>query len=494
MRMMRGTCQYAYKSSADDFKRRARLRLPKPLMALCGPDPGSRRVTPRDLGFVLPSRGFCFSSVQQYAHVVGRYGLTESLKCADLPWRSSLHICRIEVALPRRAVTVGEAGYSALDTDATAAAGRQVTRDRRKTHPLICTLIGPFAHNVTMGVICRSSRAQDTALFLSPEQLGCSSSFGERIALHCSEYRDHSSLQVHTLLSPRTHAAMLDLERPMPVPLDQSASKDSACSSRSFDDDITLTLPRYSNELHGVAHFLLKPELREPHCPWPRHRWRKVVLSLEGTQIFLRQASGFLICVTPLSLQAAETGLATDCVKRPNVFRLRVEGFQFLLAAADAMSALNRIDRLSAAANVSLDLDERGLPRDNGMFTATMPRRSQTSSAISGLMRRWRDSSLGHDQAWLRRENRSSGCLSDPRDSAYAKSLLRMRQRHEPHADRHGHCICSTCYSTPSSSLPQSLAHSRLAEMPSDTVTTQESIPPTLPRNIDIAPANASNL
>ncbi|KAI7154813.1 hypothetical protein KC349_g7419 [Hortaea werneckii] len=127
------------------------------------------------------------------------------------------------------------------------------------------------------------------------------------------------------------------------------------------------TPPRYSNELNGAAHFLLKPELADPKSPWPHRRWCKVALCLQGTQISIRRASGFLLCQRPLSLQGADAGLAPDYSKRPYVFRLRAEGFQFLLAAADGLSALHWIDKLNAAATVSLDLDEREEPRDNGI-------------------------------------------------------------------------------------------------------------------------------
>ncbi|VDB88766.1 unnamed protein product [Peniophora sp. CBMAI 1063] len=63
------------------------------------------------------------------------------------------------------------------------------------------------------------------------------------------------------------------------------------------------------------------------------------------------------------SLQNAESGLASDYVKRRNVIRLRMEGEQFLIQASDVGSVVDWIEGFQAAANISLDLDERPMPR-----------------------------------------------------------------------------------------------------------------------------------
>ncbi|KAF8591281.1 hypothetical protein K439DRAFT_1327660 [Ramaria rubella] len=69
------------------------------------------------------------------------------------------------------------------------------------------------------------------------------------------------------------------------------------------------------------------------------------------------------LLVREYTLQHAESGLATDYLKRRNVVRVRMEGEQFLLQAKDIEDVVEWIEALQAAANVALDLDERAMPR-----------------------------------------------------------------------------------------------------------------------------------
>ncbi|KAI7368943.1 hypothetical protein KC354_g2285 [Hortaea werneckii] len=236
----------------------------------------------------------------------------------------------------------------------------------------------------------------------------------------------------------------------------------------------TSPLPRYSNELNGAAHFLLKPELADPKSPWPHRRWCRVALCLQGTQISIRQASGFLPCQRPLSLQSADAGLAPDYSKRPYVFRLRAEGFQFLLAAADGRSALNWIDKLNAAATVSLDLDEREEPRDNGMIPVRMQRPSQGPPPGPGLVSKWKHWGLDDDEGWLRTTKYCPGCLLTSKDSICATFLPYMRQRHQAQPCQSGGCTCSTCYCAPHRSPSYINAFILLPELPSGDIATQK--------------------
>ncbi|OCF45494.1 hypothetical protein I317_00742 [Kwoniella heveanensis CBS 569] len=70
------------------------------------------------------------------------------------------------------------------------------------------------------------------------------------------------------------------------------------------------------------------------------------------------------------SLQGAESGLAADYHKKKNVVRVRVKGEQFLIQTGDAREVVNWIEAFQAATNVSLDLDERPMPK-----IITLPRR-----------------------------------------------------------------------------------------------------------------------
>ncbi|TBU39982.1 hypothetical protein BD309DRAFT_968454 [Dichomitus squalens] len=63
------------------------------------------------------------------------------------------------------------------------------------------------------------------------------------------------------------------------------------------------------------------------------------------------------------TLQHAESGLASDYVKRKNVIRVRMMGEQFLLQAKDVAAVVDWIEGIQMGTNVALDLDERPMPR-----------------------------------------------------------------------------------------------------------------------------------
>jgi hypothetical protein len=63
------------------------------------------------------------------------------------------------------------------------------------------------------------------------------------------------------------------------------------------------------------------------------------------------------------TLQNAESGVAIDYHKRPNVIRVRLEGEQFLLQAVNVEQVVEWIEGFQSAADISLDLDERMMPR-----------------------------------------------------------------------------------------------------------------------------------
>ncbi|KAI0087385.1 hypothetical protein BDY19DRAFT_955503 [Irpex rosettiformis] len=67
--------------------------------------------------------------------------------------------------------------------------------------------------------------------------------------------------------------------------------------------------------------------------------------------------------VRQYSMQNAESGLASDYLKRKNVIRVRMEGEQFLLQARDVPAVIDWIEGIQAATNIALDLDERPMPK-----------------------------------------------------------------------------------------------------------------------------------
>ncbi|CDZ97388.1 ph domain protein [Phaffia rhodozyma] len=70
------------------------------------------------------------------------------------------------------------------------------------------------------------------------------------------------------------------------------------------------------------------------------------------------------------TLQNAESGLAADYLKKKNVIRVRVQGEQFLLQMDSPKDVVNWIEAFQAGTNVSLDLDDRPMPK-----IITLPRR-----------------------------------------------------------------------------------------------------------------------
>jgi hypothetical protein len=160
----------------------------------------------------------------------------------------------------------------------------------------------------------------------------------------------------------------------------------------------------YANSFDKRAHVLLKPELTDPTTQWPHRQWYRIVLQLQGTQVLLRQTTVQLLCERPLSLQAAQVGLATGYQKKTFVFRMRVEGYQFLCAAASFAAAVSWVDTLNAAIAVSIDLDERKEPRYPTMATTpalATPNSSIRTSSTSKLSSMWRVQRSSLNGTWL---------------------------------------------------------------------------------------------
>jgi len=63
------------------------------------------------------------------------------------------------------------------------------------------------------------------------------------------------------------------------------------------------------------------------------------------------------------TLQHAESGLASDYLKRKNVIRVRMEGEQFLLQAPSVQAVVDWIEGFQTATGIALDLDDRQMPK-----------------------------------------------------------------------------------------------------------------------------------
>ncbi|KAG8839116.1 hypothetical protein FRB91_007182 [Serendipita sp. 411] len=99
-------------------------------------------------------------------------------------------------------------------------------------------------------------------------------------------------------------------------------------------------------------------------CPQPQATGHgpngRSLIDNGGTEIYSPSQNALLRQYT---LQNAESGLATDYVKRRNVIRVRLEGEQFLMQLAGVEEVVSWIEGFQAASNVALDLDERPMPR-----------------------------------------------------------------------------------------------------------------------------------
>lgn len=204
--------------------------------------------------------------------------------------------------------------------------------------------------------------------------------------------------------------------------------------------------PDYRNSFDESAHVLLKPELSNPTTQWPHRQWYQIVLQLQGTQILLRQKSGLLLCDRPLSLQGAQVGLATDYHKKTFVFRMRVEGYQFLCATASFAATISWVDVLNAAIDVSADLDEREEPTYKTMANGRAPLLRSLSVHTDGaseFQRIWRRMRSRSKCTWLREQfSEHRGLELERYLEEEAQVLANRSASPRPKAQ----CSCSSCY------------------------------------------------
>lgn len=210
----------------------------------------------------------------------------------------------------------------------------------------------------------------------------------------------------------------------------------------------TKSPPCYTNPFDDAAHVLLKPELTDPTTQWPNRQWFRAVLQLQGTQVLLQRTSGLLLCGRPLSLQEAQAGLATDYHKKSFVFRLRVEGYQFLCATGSFAAAISWVDALNAAIAVSVDLDERKEPAYQTMASSRVPMTRNLAINTTNTLRfrqTWSQRKSSLNGAWLRdRLSERSGMglqrYLEDEEKILGNSSVAVQQRCI------AHCLCSVCF------------------------------------------------
>lgn len=210
----------------------------------------------------------------------------------------------------------------------------------------------------------------------------------------------------------------------------------------------TTSPPCYSTAFDEATHVLLKPELASPATQWPNRQWRRVTLQLQGTQILLQQSTGLLVCQRPLSLQGAQAGLATDYHKKSFVFRVRVEGYQFLCATGGFAAAIGWVDALNAAIAVSADLNERKEPIYQTMASTRASGTRNFGTKMSGTatfrqMLSWRKDNI--NDVWLRDQEGEHSRMGlkrylEDEERILADNSAAVQQTFT------AHCFCSACF------------------------------------------------
>ncbi|KAI8340149.1 hypothetical protein BC941DRAFT_419523 [Chlamydoabsidia padenii] len=140
-------------------------------------------------------------------------------------------------------------------------------------------------------------------------------------------------------------------------------------------------LPAYHCSVYKMATMEIKME-RGPG----RRSWRQVYLELWGTVLRIYPFTWFWSSVAKeptyiLSLAGAEAARALDYRKRPFVFRLTSgNGIKLLIQSANLEEMVSWIEHLQSGINISLDLEERPMPK----FLTMPPRRGPPDTGILG--------------------------------------------------------------------------------------------------------------
>ncbi|KAG8818155.1 hypothetical protein FRC19_010833 [Serendipita sp. 401] len=152
------------------------------------------------------------------------------------------------------------------------------------------------------------------------------------------------------------------------IPSSPTPSATSGATRSSGSSHMTSRTSYYSRPttpMTSIAAGLTQSHLSLANtCPQPQATGHgpngRSLIDNGGTEIYSPSQNALLRQYT---LQNAESGLATDYVKRRNVIRVRLEGEQFLMQLAGVEEVVSWIEGFQAASNVALDLDERPMPR-----------------------------------------------------------------------------------------------------------------------------------
>ncbi|KAI7879756.1 hypothetical protein K492DRAFT_195715 [Lichtheimia hyalospora FSU 10163] len=148
-------------------------------------------------------------------------------------------------------------------------------------------------------------------------------------------------------------------------------------------------LPPYKCTVYKMGHVHIKREMDAPGVRTRWRLWKKLYFELWGTVLRIYRASPhasgyysrlekrlpsrlplaqwsryYYQPIHTLSLAGAEAGRAWDYTKRPHVLRLTTaHGPQLLIRLSSHVEMISWIEHLQAAINISLDLEQRPMPK-----------------------------------------------------------------------------------------------------------------------------------
>ncbi|KAG1048032.1 hypothetical protein G6F46_010166 [Rhizopus delemar] len=191
-----------------------------------------------------------------------------------------------------------------------------------------------------------------------------------------------------------------------PPPHYEPESRKERCQSMMIiprEEEGREELPAYSCTVFKMGYVNMKKEFDAPNIRTRWRHWRKLYLELWGTILRIYRTAPpkhdtipnyypswpfgvpyhyyhkyYHTPIFTLSLAGAEASRAFDYLKRPNVLRLTTQqGPQLLLRLSSHVEMISWIEHLQAAINISLDLEDRPMPK-----FITLPSRAFTSGLL----------------------------------------------------------------------------------------------------------------
>ncbi|KAI9302106.1 hypothetical protein BJ944DRAFT_270433 [Cunninghamella echinulata] len=144
-------------------------------------------------------------------------------------------------------------------------------------------------------------------------------------------------------------------------------------------------LPPYECTVYKMGKVNVKIEFLMEGKKYKKRSWRRLYIELWGTMLRIYPMTWLSSSIgkEPLfviSLAGAEASRAFDYLKKPFVLRLTAHnGLQLLIHLTNHVDMISWIEHLQAGINISLDLEERPMPK----FMTLPPRRDSQNNQFS---------------------------------------------------------------------------------------------------------------